>query len=502
MSKFIVTFVLLSACVSPTNNPSPAPASRLPNQVPSEVTEEQIKEGIEALYGSRAKKGEDSWTCAEFLEELRSQKPKTVAETLQMVAQKRPKYLSHHTFAFESLSLQESSFEFPRAVVFGGDAKMVMTFNGKPEQKGYERLELMCFNDMSRTFEFREITFPADALSKDRLDDLEEDEHRLNFVVSPVGGGAKRACAQCHQTPSRPNWEPYPIWPGFYGAENDASTYQPSPTAELSEYAAWEKEHFDKFMAGSRKSGRYAYLTEREEVRPNNHFGHLLSELNAQRIVGELKALGPKFEKRKYHFLKAMMCSPRYEAQLIALTPGESFYSAIPKPEDRKRFHGIYRAIVNDYENLMSRMRSTTQGRKLEEDSESSRKQRNAFKAYLAKDPVFSNGVDLDWGAVSVMVNVKAVMDPLKVNIRNWSMELFGGYEHEDGNGGPNRSVFRQIMQRPFAKEFLSKDPELEKLLKENEKFAELNLYVPTFWSQETTENYKKICETIDRRIR
>ncbi|WP_231103320.1 hypothetical protein, partial [Streptobacillus moniliformis] len=101
---------------------------------------------------------------------------------------KYPNFLSRHTFAFSSFSLQDAEHNFPRVLVYGGDAKTVMTFNGRPGQKGYERIELMCFNDQKRQFEFRDLAFPQESNDSSEIADLTLSERKRAFVLSPIDG--------------------------------------------------------------------------------------------------------------------------------------------------------------------------------------------------------------------------------------------------------------------------------------------------------------------------
>ena len=72
----------------------------------------------------------DKLTCDEFFPMLAKNRPDSIDKTLAMVKKERPLYLGRATFAYNSKSLHESSFNNPRAVVFGSDAKMILSFNG------------------------------------------------------------------------------------------------------------------------------------------------------------------------------------------------------------------------------------------------------------------------------------------------------------------------------------------------------------------------------------
>src|SRR5262249_33324097 len=148
-------------------------------------------------------------------------KPDTVMAAMRILKAKRPKYFTHYTLLPHSQSLHGSDWKHPRALVYGGNAQMVLTFNGHPNQRPYEDLEVMCFNSTDAMFEFREITFPKE--SKENLDYLPPEQRKLPFVISPANGYADTIhdCRQCHGAPLRPNWETYAMWPAAYGAIDD-----------------------------------------------------------------------------------------------------------------------------------------------------------------------------------------------------------------------------------------------------------------------------------------
>jgi hypothetical protein len=106
---------------------------------------------------------------------------------------------SHYTLVFESRSLQGASLKSPRAILFGPDARLILTFNGDPAQRGYRTLETMEFDATSQEFRLRELEFAAGGGAP---------------VVSAVN---PERCARCHGTPARPVWDTFPLWPGAYG---------------------------------------------------------------------------------------------------------------------------------------------------------------------------------------------------------------------------------------------------------------------------------------------
>src|SRR5208282_4762976 len=48
---------------------------------------------------------------------------------------------SHYVLVFSSRSSQQASFRNPRAILYGSDAHLMLSFNGDPAEHGYQTLE-------------------------------------------------------------------------------------------------------------------------------------------------------------------------------------------------------------------------------------------------------------------------------------------------------------------------------------------------------------------------
>jgi hypothetical protein len=108
---------------------------------------------------------------------------------------------AHYSLVFSSRSLQDASFEHPRAVLFGSSAQLILTFNGDPSQHGFEAVETMEFDSHANRFIFREITFSSDRTQP----------------AARISGPNPARCVACHDHPARPIWDVPPAWPGIYG---------------------------------------------------------------------------------------------------------------------------------------------------------------------------------------------------------------------------------------------------------------------------------------------
>lgn len=112
-------------------------------------------------------------------------------------------YKSSFTLMRDSRSVQQSSLEFPRAILFGKSGKLIITFNGHPEHRGYDRLEMIEYNPLSDAYEFHFVQFAE--------------------VVTFSDTNPKK-CIACH-TPARlPIWSPDPTWLGAFGEFHDRLT--------------------------------------------------------------------------------------------------------------------------------------------------------------------------------------------------------------------------------------------------------------------------------------
>jgi hypothetical protein len=145
---------------------------------------------------------DDQVSIDSFWQNIENQNTQTLEEALELLPNK---FFENYVLMYRSRSLQESSFLFPRAIVFGQTARFILSFNGHPKQRGYDNLEIVQFREDTHSWEFREITF-----YQDRSPHLSE--------ANP------RKCLECHQSPRRqnvdprPNWEPYNFWPGAYAS--------------------------------------------------------------------------------------------------------------------------------------------------------------------------------------------------------------------------------------------------------------------------------------------
>jgi len=203
---------------------------------------------------------------------------------------------AHYVLVFASRSLQGASLESPRVILFGDDARLIITFNGDSGQRGYDSLETLEFDPGSNTFRLREIRFGGQG----------------ELAPPQISAANPGACAVCHDTPARPIWDTPPAWPGVYGERYGAGL------------SAQEIRGMREFLDGQSGHPRYQYLigarawldrsTYVADARstyngktiepPNAQLSALLASLNVKSILAQL-AGQPGFRAHLYALLAA-----------------------------------------------------------------------------------------------------------------------------------------------------------------------------------------------------
>jgi hypothetical protein len=253
-----------------------------------------------------------------FLREIAD--PKSGIKSVEDVLCRLPKeFRKNFLLGFDSKSVQGSSYKNPRVIMYdrGTPPKLVITFNGDPEQEGYNRIEVMTpakKNDNGDVIELTDIDF-----SKPQ-------EKRIHS--NPEN------CRGCHSSsdgsPLRPLFNALPVWPGYYG-----NTAVPGliPRSQIDE----QEKEFEKFQEAAQKNSRYRYLEDlqgtialtaeeklglgyddsRDEhfVLPerNRAFTKQMALLNRPRLAKLIKST-PHYEEYKYAILGVMaLCEPASE---------------------------------------------------------------------------------------------------------------------------------------------------------------------------------------------
>jgi hypothetical protein len=218
---------------------------------------------------------------------------------------------SNFTLVYDSRSPFRDSIspDYPRVILFTKDGRFVLTFTGDKQKPGANLLESISFDPESARFTLRAYLLPA--------------AERTGWRPSAEAAN----CASCHGADPRPIFDSYPLWPGFYGSQQD--------TFPRDRLGAKEYRDYRTFLAGPAKSGVYRglifpagsavspYIDPRhfnpdtvevpaEPLRflPNTRLGMALTELNRQRIYRKLTE-GNGFAANEKQFLAELLdCKP------------------------------------------------------------------------------------------------------------------------------------------------------------------------------------------------
>lgn len=213
-------------------------------------------------------------------EQLRSLIEVNKLTTIEQLLEQLPvEYKDSYTLVYQSASLHGASLQQPRAVLYGKDAKLIITFNGDPAQRRYQHLEILQYRPALNEFEFRGIEF------------------RNGEVAFSEKNPA--LCLKCHGPSPRPLWGSYDYnnqqaihWPGLYGSKHDSPLLNPAERSAYQQFRASQPQHprFQHLTITHPDSDWYLYGKGafQHRFRPNNRLGNLLARHNARRIAGHI----------------------------------------------------------------------------------------------------------------------------------------------------------------------------------------------------------------------
>ena len=245
---------------------------------------------------------------------------KNIVSIEQLLPELPEELLHNYPLVHHSRSLHGASPDFPRSILFGKDARLILTFNGSADHSRFRDLEIMHFRDDALVFEMRSISFDNGARFSE---------------------GNPEVCLGCHGDSPRPIWSSYEYsddedvvhWPGFYGSTHDA------PTLSVDKGAA-----FERFRELAEVHPRYRYLklghpgsrwypygagAYSHEFRPNNRLGNLLARLNAKRLAHHLRS-GSFFNRYPSLSMLWILKCPEASNEGFARFVGERFRRQYP----------------------------------------------------------------------------------------------------------------------------------------------------------------------------
>ncbi len=229
---------------------------------------------------------------------LETQKINNIEDLLSYLNTAFPQFMERHTFVFDSRSLHGSSYKNPRAIVYGKSANFILTFNGSPDQEGFQKLEVAQFNQKKKTYDFIEIEFSS--------------SKSPGYSISKPGGPGG-ICLQCHIN-NKPIWDTYDIWPGVYGSIDEeplraSQKFLPNIPVSNSLYLDGEKNMWLEFLQIRLKHPRYKWLPiplskdnslydqQGKVFFPNTELSVKLTRNNFPRIMNDIKKNKHKFSK-------------------------------------------------------------------------------------------------------------------------------------------------------------------------------------------------------------
>ncbi|MBC7690505.1 MAG: hypothetical protein H7222_01940 [Methylotenera sp.] len=98
-------------------------------------------------------------------------------------------YRRFYTLVYQSHSLQPATPRFPRIVLYGPDARFILTFSEDPSNSAYHTVESLELSPDQMGFIFREVRFDS------------------SKAHSPVVEYQPEVCKSCHGNQSRPIWD-------------------------------------------------------------------------------------------------------------------------------------------------------------------------------------------------------------------------------------------------------------------------------------------------------
>jgi len=219
---------------------------------------------------------------------------RNVATVEQALALLPAELRANYTLVFSSRSLQDAAPAAPRAILYGQDGRLIVTFNGDANERGYSVLETMQFDERSNSFQFREVSFSAAGENAKISED------------NPA------RCTACHGSPARPIWDASPTWPGVYGERYRAGLSR-TEFIGMQAFLGRQAQHPRyRYLIGARRFGeRTTYVASSNSLYdgenfepPNERLSVLLATLNVRSLTANLTAQ-PAFAPHRYALLAA-----------------------------------------------------------------------------------------------------------------------------------------------------------------------------------------------------
>ena len=189
----------------------------------------------------------------------------------------------------ESRSRHRASIDHPRIIMYGVDARFILSVSDHPEDPLREVAEMAKLDPETGQWLFRALDFTSG---------------------EPEMGADDLSCRGCHGDPVRPIWGSYPNWPGaFAGSDEDLSGGQVNSLMQLkAEQANSDRFHRLVFPSDhSIRNNRQLYLPSRSYGYANTAFNSELAVAAADGMTTRMMA-SPEWENVCYDLLQAQWC--------------------------------------------------------------------------------------------------------------------------------------------------------------------------------------------------
>jgi hypothetical protein len=369
-------------------------------------------------------------------------------------------YRAEYSAFYRSRSLQgpngTNDYKNPRVILGGASyskdgPKLIMTFNGDPNQAGNLALEMVEINtkggkDDPDVFVYAEASFPY---HENDIGTKSWDETQKKITFNSHN---PERCKKCHGEPARPIFPGYPDWEGSFGSSHGAE-----PSAEE---IAGTKVFMDKYAspeASRYKSlGKFSTSDPREQAsRFDDHNQALngkLGDANAIRVA-RLVLKTPDYDKFRYAAIGSFLGCDDLESFLPRkLSSGlleniENKFALKKKWPEDKQNEWINQVYNSNHTFLISDLGKTAD-------------KKNTFPVFKKKflsdlggSPEFKN-LKLDTFAIQGVsradpmgASLRLIMEGRGINIGNWFLDLTQPTYRYHNGGSPGDTTVREMIK-------------------------------------------------------
>ena len=189
----------------------------------------------------------------------------------------------------ETRSRHQASLEHPRLIMYGLDARFILSAGGVPDDPLYEVIEMAELDRETGEWIFRALDFQTDP---------------------PELGADDSSCQSCHGSPTRPIWGSYPEWPGAFGADEDNLTEAQASTLMGIKDAQQDSTRYHHLQF----PGEHSIANNRTLYLPSRSYGYANTAFNFELVVAQADGLVTRMSREegwdtlKYDLIAAKWC--------------------------------------------------------------------------------------------------------------------------------------------------------------------------------------------------